>query len=302
LQGSAGIWDMMADWAVTNRAYSKSIDISPDGGRVYHYRCDNNYGTTLEQKGGWCDTASISTSTGSFVTISATMIALYREEYDPAGGHDYDDYSYIKQVRGVVGNNITLVDGMNPLNPGGTNINPIPYWRSDANLCRGTYPGPFQDPTSYIPQTGLETIEWSIDIGNNHTILYTCNGTRFPTALLMGPITIGGSVTLYNENGVFDPILGPDGVSGTLTNPYLYAENTWFQVRIHNGTNYQYIEVPAVVVEADDYGITGADAVTQRGFTIKGLGGRTDAGLGLTLAPCVISKADGSFDTPKTNP
>ena len=100
---------------------------------------------------------------------------------------------------------------------------------------------------------------------------------------------------LYNEDGVFDPILGPTH-TGTLTSPYLYAENTWFRVTITHQTGSVYIEVPAAVVESDDYSIAGQDAVTNRTFGIKGLGGRCSGTT--TLPPCIISDSAGAFPGP----
>jgi hypothetical protein len=54
-----------------------------------------------------------------------------------------------------------------------------------------------------------------------------------------------------------------------------------------------YIEVPAAVVESDDYSIRGQNDVTNRAFGIKGLGGRCDSST--VLAPCVISNYAGSL-------
>ena len=94
---------------------------------------------------------------------------------------------------------------------------------------------------------------------------------------------------------MFDPILGPAG-TGTITSPYAYAENTWFQIQIAKPSSSPgsvYIEVPAAVIESDDYSITGADNVTNRAFTIKGLGGRCSSST--TLPPCIISDYTGAL-------
>jgi hypothetical protein len=293
--GAAGkIWDFVGDWLINERAYPRSVDISPDGARVYEYHTTGAYGANYDNNGIWCGSASFSTSEGSFVTVSATAIALIRTEVDPAGGHDYSDYSYIKQKRGVT--DCTELAATNPLNPGGTNVNPIPFWRTNAELLRGTYTDPFTGGTA--PQTGIETIEWSVDLANNQVVLYTCNGNRLPTALLMGAIDATGSVTLYHEDGVFDPILGPTGTEGTLTNPYMYAQNTWFRVSIDvGGGTTVYLEVPAVVIEGDDYGLKGQSDVTSRGFSIHGLGGRCTSGAVL-MPPLVMSDSSGNFVTP----
>jgi hypothetical protein len=92
---------------------------------------------------------------------------------------------------------------------------------------------------------------------------------------------------LFNQDGVFDPILGPTG-TGTITSPYLYANNTVFVVQIDGSTPAaSYMAIPAVVIESDDYGIAGNDSVTNRTFSLKGLGGRGYADL--TLPPFIMS-------------
>jgi len=288
--GSGGaIWDFMEDWIISNRAYSKSLQISPDGARVYKYTASGSYDLT----GAWNTSAGFSTSEGSFVTASLGVVALSRDEEDPGGGTNYSDYTYISQKQGVIASDCTALAVTNPLNPSGNNVDPIPYWRTDAQLLRGAYPGPFAGGTP--PQTGLETVEWSVDVTQNHVILYTCNGSRLPTAVLQGPMDVSGSVVLYNEDGVFDPILGPSG-TGTITSPYMYAENTWFLVTVNHQSGSVYLEVPAVVIEGDDYGIAGQDAVTNRTFSIKGMGGRCDGTT--TLPPCIISDSAGAFPGP----
>jgi len=294
LQMGAGgaFWDMMADFIVAKRAYSRSLEISPDGSHVYQYYNTSN--TTYDTKGAWCRSANFSTSEGSFVTCSLGVVAIFRSEVDPIGGHNYSDFSYIKQANGVIASNCSTLASTNPLNPSGGNVDPIPFWKTNAQLGVGTYSSPFQTPT--LPQTGLETVEWSIDISNHEKILYTCSGSRLPRAVLMGPMEVSGNVTLYNPAGVFDPILGP-AQTGTLTSPYAYAENTWFQIQIAKpGSGNVYIEVPAAVISSDNYSIQGADSVTNRSFGIKGLGGRCSTTT--TLPPCIISTYSGTPPLP----
>ena len=294
LQGSDDVWDLMGDWLINERAYPRSLDISPDGARVYQYRTTGAYNANYDLNGAWNTSASISTSQDSFVTVSAGVIALNRSEVDPAGGTNFSDYSYINQKTGVIAGDCSVLAATNPLNPSGTNVNPIPYWRTDAQLLTGTYSAPFSGGA--VPQTGLETVEWSVDLTQNHVVLYTCNGNRLPTALLQGPIDVSGNLVLYNQDGVFDPIFGPDQ-SGTLTTPYLYAENTWFRVAIARGADPTiYIELPAVVVESDDYSIQDQGSVTNRSFSIKGLGGRCN-GL-VTMPPMIMSDSAGAFVAP----
>jgi len=294
LQGGDDIWDLMGDWIINDRAYPRSVDISPDGARVYQYRTTGAYNANYDLNGAWNTSAGFSTSEGSFVTVSAGVIALDRLEDTPTGAGTFSDFSYINQKTGVITGDCTVFDNTNPLNPDGSNVNPIPYWRTDAQLLRGTYSSPFTGGAA--PQEGLETVEWSVDLTQNHVVLYTCNGTRLPTALLQGPIDVTGNLVLYNEDGVFDPIFGPDQ-SGTLTTPYMYAQNTWFRIGIARGSDPTvYIELPAVVIESDDYSITDQGSVTNRGFSIKGLGGRCNGTV--TMPPMIMSDSDGNFVNP----
>jgi hypothetical protein len=108
-----------------------------------------------------------------------------------------------------------------------------------------------------------------------------------------------GSVTLYNPAGVFDPILGPDH-SGTITTPYLYAENTWFVAEITRPSGSVYICLPAVLVNSDDYGIPGQSDVVNRTFGMAGLGGRCNGTL--VMPPCILSNSGGAFEAPPSGP
>lgn len=307
LQMGAGgaIWDFLAKWIVAERAWPKSLDISPDGARVYQYHAlydpsvppaDNPFATSPAM-GAWNTSASFSTSQGSFVTASMGVVAISREEVDPAGGTSFSDYGYLAQKKGVVGADCTVFNTTGPLNPSGYNVNPIPYWRSDARILTGVTV-PFTGGAD--PQSGTETVEWSVDVSQNNLILYTCDGDRLPTAVLQGIMDSTGSVTLYNEGGVYDPILGPNG-TGSLTNPFLYAANTTFRIGINTvntaGTYLGYIELPAVVVESDTYDISDANSVTNRAFGIKGLAGKCHSS-GHAMPACIISDSAGAYISP----
>lgn len=114
--------------------------------------------------------------------------------------------------------------------------------------------------------------------------------------MLQGPISATGSVVLYNENTVFDPIFGP-AASNTLTDPYMTAENTFFLVEIARPVGGSiYMELPAVVIESDDYGIPGQDAVTNRTFSINAMGGRCNGTV--TMPPFIMSDSAGAFVAP----
>lgn len=292
-KGAAGvIWDFLEDWIVSNRAYAKSLDISPDGARVYQYRTAGAYHpTTPDTYGAFNTSAGFSTSEGSFLTASLGVVALTRAEVSPGGGTDFSNYTYILQRKGVIGSTCAVFSTTNPLNPSGSNVDPIPFWRTQAQLLTGT-PASYA-PWTYgtLPQADTQTVEWSVDVTQNSIWLYVCNGSRLPIALLQGPMDVSGSVTLFNQAGVFDPILGPSG-TGTITSPALYADNTWFRITIAGGVATTYMEVPAVVIESDDYSIAGLDAVTNRVFSIKGMGGRCVSGY--AIPPFIMSNSSGT--------
>jgi hypothetical protein len=293
LSGSDDIWDFIGNWCVNERAYPKSLDISSDGTRVYGYQTSGAYLAAFDREGAWNTRLSLTTTAGSFVTATAGVQALNRVETiipsGPAGG------PYIGNKTGVIATDCTELAVTNPLNPGGNNVDPIPFWRTQAQLLTGTYTAPFSGGA--VPQAGCEAMEWSTELAQNTVILYTCNGSRLATALLMGAAEATGTVVLYNDAGVFDPILGPAG-TGTLTSPYLYAENTWFRVTIPRGGAAAtiYIEIPAVVISADAYDIAGQSDVTRRSFTMRGLGGRCNSLV--TLPSFIMSDSGGLFVAP----
>lgn len=271
------IWNFYRDWAINWRAYPRSLQISPDGNRVYNYFTSGAYSEGVggdlanftSQNGGFVESMSFSTSSGSAVTASITMSAIYRNEAVGVGD------IYINQRAGV-----TTPDELNsivPLNLGQTNVNPIPFWKTNAQVLATSNetwePGA---GTSAI-QTGLQTVDWSIDLSNNPTILYTCSGNRNPTAIMMGAIDSSANVTLFHPEGVFDPSTGRT------------AENTCFRINIDiDGTNSVYLEQPAVLISSDDYGIKGQSDPTTRAFSLTALGGRIADAMGSAVTGDII--------------
>jgi hypothetical protein len=296
LQGTNECWNFVRDWGIEYRAFPASAEISPDGRRVYAFHASGDYsipGThddnSYTNNGMYCTSLGLSTSEGSFVTVSCGAVGLHRVMSNIGA-------KYIDQRLGLTG--CTDLYTTYPLNPSAANISAIPFWRTLANLydlgvtAFPTYPAytPFVSGTPF--QSDIETVEWSIDLSNNQVILYTCKGTREATAVLMGAIDATGSVTMFSPSGVFDPILGPTGTEGTESNPFQYAQRTCFRVTIQRSpasVNPVYLELPSVLIEADDYGLKGQSDVCSRGFTLKGLGGRCAAGA--ILPPLLMSQA-----------
>jgi hypothetical protein len=290
-QGNANLWETIRQWGVYNRAYARSCDISVDGNRVYHYWATGGSPQAFDNRGAFCTSVSMSTSPGSLVTGDIGVVALTREEDVSAGK------PYIEQITGVT--TCAELAETFPLNPSGRNTDPIPFWRTNAQLLTGftsTYE-PFIGGTTI--QSDLSVMDWSVERNNNHNIMYTCGGSREAKAVLMGAISASGNVTLFNPTGVLDPIIGPNPPgTGTPDNPFLYAQNTVFRVAIQGvradgvTPNMYYVELPAVVVESEDFGLKGQSEPTTRAFTIKGLGGRCTTSTGTLMPPHIMSDPD----------
>jgi hypothetical protein len=328
LQASKNVWNLVRDWAIESRAYSRAARITPDGSWIYNYTASGSAdpaqnptdpGTYTNaatiRRGLWSRGLTLNTSEGAFVTAAMDCLALERDVYGPGDPRAFSGIivdpalttitdpgavSYIQDKFGLSNPN-------NPLNPGGLSYDPIPYWRTEAYIK--LYNGATWSRVAIGPaghQIDTETVEWSVDLANNTFLLFTCRGVRGASAVLQGAIDCTGSVTLYNPYGVFDPVFGAPGVTSngttwtpgggspfSLNSPCFYAAVTELVVRIA-GANVA-IVVPAVVLEADDYGVRAQGDVTNRVFTIKGLGGRywKPAGAPANAIP---------FDSDFTNP
>jgi len=317
LQASQGIWNLIRTWAIEQRAWPRSLDISPDGQSLYHYwvgtLSDLNNPATLEVKpyetvfdvssncGAWVQTMNFNTSQGSFVLSSINIIAIYRIITTPAPpygtGTDPNLLPYIRQRTGYIARVPADIRGLNPLNPAQTNVNPIPFWKTNARLYDVTpaishdgtsnwSPADWPASSSYPQpwQAGTEATDWGIDLTNNTQPLYTCSGVRYPTAILMGPIEATGNVTLFHTDGVWDPVFPPAGDART-------AENSAFRIRINTSgptaspQTYVNIDLPAVVIETDDFSLKGQSEVTTRTYNFKGMGGRTANADGTIAGP-----------------
>lgn len=284
LHATTTFWNLVRGWAIEQRAYSRSVSLSPDGVKIYSFISNQTPGdpNTFDNTGVWCDGADFGASPGGNISCSMNVKALYKTFSDTGEG------GYLDNRGGVTTGAVFAVT--TPLNPDSNNISPIPYWKSNAELLRGTY------PQTVAPQTDLEVTDWQANVANNSTELYTCSGSRAARAVLMGPISSGGSITLYHPLTVFDPILGGEaihGVVGTGTEdvPFLNANNTRFLVTITTtGASTVTIELPAVVINSDD-GVATKDSssVTTRALGIEGYGGRVYGGS--VLPPCIMSEA-----------
>ncbi len=310
-------WEFLRQWAVDRRAFPRSLDISPDGVFLYQYHTAAAYGTPTQCSatlGAWCSSFDLSTSEGSFVTASTGITALNRNEIqlgvdntNPSGTGN-PAITYCTQQFGVVGGDYASSFGpSNPLNPCADNVNPIPFWKTQAFIydLEAERTGSCALDTSVMPYSVFDdtfgtplgnsgggdphqTVEWNISLANNPVLLNTMDGSPNPSAILQGPIDVTGSVILYNASGIESPI---DPQTGELRTP---AESTNFRIQIStdkDDTNQVYIECPAIVIESDDYSIQGQDSITNRTYNFKGLGGRLATGVGSGSLPASMADA-----------
>jgi hypothetical protein len=145
LQGYDTMMRYLYDWFLMYRAYSRSIDISPDGYVVYQHRNPGDDGTGATQwiwgtgsttrHGVWCESFTMTVAEASAITASVGGVALERTVViggvGVQGGNNYID--------GTVGSYIlsgasaaTPHANFNPLNPSDSNLNPIPFWKTLA--------------------------------------------------------------------------------------------------------------------------------------------------------------------------
>jgi len=313
--GTSGyIWDYLEGWNCSARAYPRSMDISPDGVQVFQYRTTGAYKANYDTKGIWCQDLSFNASPDSLITCSATALALDRDIRDPDNLQVYTDFAYISNIGGVMlypsDPAVPTTDffaNTNPLNPDSANTDPLPFWRSDAQILY------IDGSAAYVPfdwyaatgtpsqvQSGIEAVDWSISDANNLIMLKTCSGSYTPSAVLCGPKTTSANVTMYHEESPFDPVFGPlpDGTYD-LDNRYVDAYDFKFTVRIQTGAaTYVYLEMPAITIESDAYDIPGQDAIVNRSYSLKGLAGRYYSVGTYYLPPLLMSDSAGAIVAP----
>ena len=253
MQDISAVWNFIRNWAIEQRAYGQSIDYSPDGHNLFQYHA-TNAGVTYDNFGVWLKGLTLHTNSGSFVTADLDCLALHRV-VSQAGMQS----TYISNKNGIIGSNAAAYGATCPLNPGGNNLSPVPFWKTNAAIV-----------VSGSAAAG-QALDWNISVQNSPVVLYTCSGVREATAVLMGAIDATASTTFYNDGGVFDPIVGPAGGSGTPNQPYSYAQNTSFVVTINPGGGAVTITMPAVVIGSDAYNLGGISEAVTRAFNMKGL-------------------------------
>jgi len=249
-QASGSILDFVRDWAVTERAFSKDLSLSPDGSVVYDYL----FTALSEFDGAWNSALSLTFDPEALVSASATAIAIKRSE-------TFADLQYFDNKFGVG-------TPVNPLNPSPRNTNPVPGWNAEAAFVTDGARWEDLPAFGYDSDFRIEMLNFNLDITNNTVIVRTCNGKRVPSAVLQGTINTTGSATLYREGGIKDPVkLLADGV--TEAADYVFAEDTFFGVAIASTL---FIKVPFALITTSDYGVQGQNELSSRTFGFQGLG------------------------------
>lgn len=232
------IWSTLVDWIVEKRNIPKQVTISPDGLYSHLFSVSGNV------YGAWNASANFSTSEGSFITCSLGVLCFDRSE--STSGDSY------------VGNDVGIEpcqygsSFLSPLNPGNTNFNPIPYWKSTAEIKVGGV-SPFDVDTS--------AVEWNISVNQELSVVYACVKAQGPIAVFVGEMDVSGSCTMYNASGVNE-------VTGST------SANTNFAVTL---AGVGAMSMPAVVLNNDSYNVSGGDSIISRAFSMRGLAGNSPA-------------------------
>jgi len=141
---------------------------------------------------------SISSSEASSVTASVGFVALERNSYAIGG-------DYIGNKEGQLTDNCAAwggSTGTNALNPGGSNINPIPYWNTFVE----------------IDAIEVPFLNWTVDLSQEVVKFFSCEHNVNPVEprfVAVGPMTVTFTGDyMFVDTGTF---LSPD----TLTSLYV---------------------------------------------------------------------------------
>lgn len=245
LQAFPNLWNIIRDWLVEDRVNAKSVSLSPNGVIQYDYTLDQNDPRT----GVWLGSASFTVDKESIVTVGATCVGLRRTE--TVVGTTYKDLRDLSDT-----NNRKPTA---PLNPSPRNRNPIPGYN-----CRAEISWPNSAPfwsTSNL--TGLVLMSTNFNVNNQPVIIRGCTQDPNPVAVLMGTMSVDGSMTLWRDGGIEDPYKTQDAFS---------AENANLSLHIGGGGPELTFEIPHVLITSDAHDVQAQNTETVRTFGISGLG------------------------------
>jgi len=221
------MWTILSNWIIESRNEPQTLILSPDGLDVQTF-------TSGTLTGAWNSSAGFSTSEGSCISGSAGVLAIAKSEILSG--------SYIANTVGGTGCLSSF------LNPGNTNLNPVPFWKSTPSLLVSGS-SPFDSDT--------DAVEWNVNVDQGLTVVYACVNAQGPIAVFTGEMDVTAAAVYYSSNGVAE-------VNGST------ASNTSFSVSISGvGT----INIGKVVLDQDSYNIGGGDNITNRALSMRGLAG-----------------------------
>lgn len=290
LEGYDNMLTYIRDWALHERAYARSVDISSDGKIVYEHRnagddgagpCNWIYAHTDEDgvarvadRGGvWCESLALNAAEGSAVTCSVGGVSLARTiQTGTVGG--VGGLTYIENISGSSG-----LTPAYPLNPSQDNLYPIPFWKTLGALYTNCSTPVASLPRTVVGATQIQSVNticmsWDLSLSNNTLVVYYCGGSQTNSAIvLQGGMEVTGTLTLYDDAGIETDLDNHSGDS---------AENTCVHITIP-GTNYV-IQIPYVAYETSEYGLRGKNEAVSRTFSVRGLGDGTLPNMHITPA------------------
>jgi hypothetical protein len=260
VQYNSTVWTLLKDWAVNQRAFPASMQISPDGYLNYLYQASSS-----DPRGGvWCDSLSLRISPDGFIAASVTGKALKRVETVTT------DHNYAANLR----TNLSLPSSFTNslLNPSPFNRNPIPGWNARAAINWPNSPGVWQDGSNPY---GFIFMEGNVTLNNKVQMIRGCTGDRIPAAMIVGTMEASGDMSLWRDGAIRDPY-------GDANNPSTFtASNAYVKLYLGGGAD-PAIALNNVVLSSDRYDMGGQDDRVPRAFGFYGLGDGT-------LAPCELS-------------
>jgi hypothetical protein len=173
---------------------------------------------------------------------------------------------YFNNEQGYLdGTHISEFTATQPLNPPGgsglpLNTSPVPFWKTTASVT-------VDGAVVAGPTTNVQVMAWNANLANNTQVVKTCSGERKAMCVVVGPMAVDGSVTLYAPGGVWDPVL---------THP-IVAYHSSFNVNILGDGSTYTLALPAIMLQGDDYSLN-VGAPVSRTFNLKGLGGKVSGG------------------------
>jgi len=239
IQGTPSVWNLVRDWLIEQRAYSKSCVISPNGMVVYDYTTS---GGDI-RSGVWCKSTSFSIDSSSLITCATTGVALKRNETVTGAG-------YAANKRTNVGS------PTNPLNPSPRNLNPIPGWNAQASVVWPNAPAFWSAGSTQ----GMVLMKANINVNNNTQIIRGCTGDLAPVAVIQGVIQADGSMDLWRDGGIPDPYGTPGNFTATAASVDFVLGGT---LQMH---------LPHLLLTSDTFDVQGQNNPTMRSFGIAGLG------------------------------